>query len=190
MTEYQASNGIKVDSETQGITGRRRITFDHGNHGTSVEMSAEEAVALIESLDHEKDEDLGRWRWPESPDYVVYAKGETEAEPRSGVRVVHESSGRSRDIGRSIVDACESTVSTFGQAARAYFEAHPERKPWHDAKSGEIWVLTIDGSERVVSVVQQYEKDFNPISHPIYATFANGSEHITEARKIWPEDAS
>lgn len=139
--------------------------------------------ALREFFQHERDEELGRWRWPDNPQYVVYPRGD------SGVRVLDEGSGigSARLIHRN-GDPDNPTAEY--QAAYAYFGAHPERKPWHSAKPGEIWVLTIDDSEQVVSAVQQYEKDFNPISHPIYATFANGSERITAGRRIWPEDAS
>ena len=66
---------------------------------------------------------------------------------------------------------------------------------WRDTPQGtelSFWLATDDGPLLVTlnQAVQQYEKDFNPISHPIYATFANGSQRITAGRRIWPEDAS
>lgn len=177
--EYQASNGIKVDSETQGITGLRRITFDHGNHGTSVEMSAEEAVALIESLDHEKDDELGRWRWPENPDYVVYAPvGYSHY-----VRVLDERSAILEVIHR---EHLEGRGSLMAQAARAYFEAHPDRRPWNDAEEGDIWVLTgAGGLEQPWRRVNGVWRSIGTDRERTYDAVAARS-----GRRIWPEDAS
>lgn len=149
MTEFTASNGIKVDSGTQGIAGRRRIQFDHGNHGTTIEMSGEEASALIEALDHERDEELGRWRWPENPNFLVLNEQRNEVLSAQGnfhyrsVVVVEESSMSSmwcpdRDPNSKM--GLGDPVSRrggekFQAAARAYFDAHPEQKrDWADAQ--------------------------------------------------------
>ncbi len=46
------------------------------------------------------------------------------------------------------------------EAARAYVEAHPEAKPWQDAKPGEVWVLTLpdegDADAEIVTVATTY----------------------------------
>lgn len=148
-------------------------------------INREYKEVLREFFQHERDEELGRWRWPENPDYVVYVKCESESEPRAGVRVLHERTGRSRDIGRAVVNACEATVSRFGRAARAYFEAHPERKPWHDATEGEVWIVTpskaLTCGERV-----QYPAIFQAGRFRDHGGSWEARD-LTAARRIWPE---
>ncbi|MDH5133628.1 MULTISPECIES: hypothetical protein [unclassified Microbacterium] len=144
-------------------------------------INEEYKEALREFFQHERDEELGRWRWPDNPDYVVYVKCESESKPRAGVRVLHERTGRSRDIGRAVVNACEATVSRFGRAARAYFEAHPERKPWEDAITGEIWALTLE-SHVTAWTMNKRGKFEDPDS-----TIDPHSPMITDGRRIWPE---
>src|SRR5690606_1284379 len=93
--------------------------------------------ALREFFQHVRDEELGRWRWPKDPDYVVYP---TE----DGFLVVRESVGLSEFRNGLYVHDME------GEAARDYREAHPERKPWEDAMHGEAWVITYNGGEHAV----------------------------------------
>lgn len=190
MTDtFTASNGVTLHPHDS----RMDVNCSGSAHPDGHKLSVKETEALREFFQHERDEELGRWRWPENPDYVVYPVIQSAHEMAFGqnlsVMVFHEPTGVLKGYCRE-EDQGGDLTREYPGAARAYFEAHPERKPWHSAKPGEIWVLTIDDSEQVVSAVQQYEKDFNPISHPIYATFANGSERITAGRRIWPEDAS
>lgn len=148
-------------------------------------INEEYKEALREFFQHERDEELGRWRWPENPDYVVYVKCESESEPLAGVRVLHERTGRSRDIGRAVVNACEATVSGFGRAAREYFEAHPERKPWHEAKPWETWVFTIDGKEQ--SATLDEDREFRDRSFHTCSWMHVKDDRISAGRRIWPE---
>lgn len=173
MTVYEATNGIKVDSETQAITGRRRIQFDHGNHATAVEMSGEEAAALIETLDHEKDNDLGRWRWAENPHYVVYTS-------RRPYLVLNELTGDTLQTSRDD-PYVDNGFGTIYNAAAAYFEAHPERKPWEDAKEGQVWIITYNRRE-FPAIFQAGEFRDHGGSWTVDA--------ITAARRIWPEEVS
>ncbi|MCJ1709284.1 hypothetical protein [Microbacterium sp. VKM Ac-2923] len=93
-------------------------------------------LALSELFRAETDKNLGRWRWPTDPDYVVYAFGLRD------VKVLRESTGASRSFTTD-----ELTVpSAMRDAARAYFDAHPEKnldapKPWHKATLGDVWVM-------------------------------------------------
>lgn len=187
MTEtFTASNGARIEIHESRID--IKCTGDSGEQHF---LSTKETEAAREFFKHEADEQLGRWRWPENPDYVIYAKKESDSEPRTGVRVVHEATGRSRDIGRDVVEACEATVSTFGRAARAYFEDHPERKPWEGANPGEVWLLTLEGVESAFYPSKSLDRHFTPVA-PNTGTTAvpmNWPE-ITAGRRIWPEDAS
>lgn len=177
MNDFTASNGVSV-SRQPPVTDRGSWLMVDG-HMTS----PNDAQALREFFQHERDEERGLWRSPTDPSWTTVRRNTT---------IYFQNEDHERNFWFIVGnDATLKPWSGDLQAvAREYLEAHPERKPWHSAKPGEIWVLTIDDSEQVVSAVQQYEKDFNPISHPIYATFANGSEHITDARRIWPADAS
>lgn len=174
MSEFTASNGIKVRIDSPYLDL-------HTGQGWGAVGGSKETEAIREFFQHERDEELGRWRWPENSEYVVYAKKATDpATAMPSVRVISESTGRSRDLERSVLNACESTLSAFGKAARAYFEAHPERKPWHDAKTGEVWVITVVGEESAWTVNNKGQFE-NPDS-----TYELTNPHITAARRIWP----
>lgn len=165
--EWKARSGRTVKVAEDGS-----IAFHLGNGylGVDVAFDAEEFYQA------KRDDDFGRWRWPKNPDYVVYAPvGYSHY-----VRVLDERSAILEVIHR---EHLEGRGSLMAQAARAYFEAHPERMPWRDAKPGEGWAVTIGGEERLATVQDSY--------------FWIGSEaysvddgEITGARKVWPEDAS
>lgn len=159
--QMKARNGFSVRAaENGGI----EVTGTGGVRDYTPPMAA---FAIEEFCQAKRDDDLGRWRWAENPDYVVYPKTESETEPRSGVRVVHELTGRSRDIERGVVDACEATVSIFGQAARAYFEAHPiEPKP------------TVD---EIISALRECARDSASGSHASSSPLLRGAVLVTQA---------
>lgn len=181
MEKFTASNGWELRSNG-AIYSSDRAAYP---------LIGKDAVKALRGLFlHERDQELGRWRWPENPDYVVYRKAASASEPHPGVRVVHEATGRSRDIGVEVNNACDPTVSMFGRAARAYFAAHPEPKPWHDAKPGEVWVLTVDGYEDMVMTVHEskyggYRFRLTDQDGTIYAL---DTPAITAGRRIWPEE--
>lgn len=68
------------------------------------------------------------------------------------------------------------------QAARAYFAAHPVRKPWEDAKPGEVWIVTDPTGEHAYLVDDEQFYD----SARDYGLYFNDGM-ITAARRIWPE---
>ncbi|MDR7189743.1 hypothetical protein J2Y46_002569 [Microbacterium sp. BE35] len=119
---FTASNGVQITDRGGSLFIGSTILFGAGStHGP----------ALAEYFRAKEDERLGRWRWPENPEYVVYPA------PRDGTKqadfdafVVDEALGasgeyvRADDDGNSIVLASPLTL-----AARAYFAAHPVRKP-------------------------------------------------------------
>lgn len=136
-------------------------------------------VAACEGVDYlreyfrdERDQELGRWRWAENPDYVVYPHPDGDF-----ARVVSEVSGDSNGIYR---DAERHTGSNFERAAVAYFAAHPEPKPWHDAKPGEVWHVETDYRTGNAWVLDSgaFMFDNEAWAEP---------EFIRTARRIWPE---
>lgn len=173
MDKYTASNGIEVEREGW----RMNIACEGGDYPEGHHLSAGETDALREFFQAERDEELGRWRYPENPDYVVYPA----ADDADLITVMRESVARIRKMRREgfgLTDYAEQFVA----CAEAYFEAHPERKPWEDAKEGDVWLLTINGEEE--ALLFRHDRTF--ISRD-GDEFAPEEAYITAGRRIYPE---
>lgn len=190
MSKFEASNGVSVRAIDTSIGVRfavRDSDPDNAPGSTKPEsveswLDPRQVQALRELFQHERDTELGRWRWPENPDYVVYPR------PDGYVRVVCEVDGTSDSFLRQ--DTVNPSTLIPVMVARAYFEAHPEPKPWHDAKPGEVWALTTDAEsgEHAWGVDPDYRGgrfvyigglSNLPTDHP----------DITAGRRIWPEES-
>lgn len=179
MNDFTASNGLKV---RRGSNGALQI-----GDGLSAWLPTEETTdAIQEFFRVEEDTRLGRWRWPENPDYVVYPKNDGLFE------VLRESDGM---VLTSTISGNHSFQDQHAQAARAYIAAHPEPKPaWHDAKPGEVWALSIVEREgEVLTLARQgghvrfwevADSDEEPM------TWGFRSSAITAGRRIFPEPAA
>ena len=85
-------------------------------------------------------------------------------------------------------DQTHATASEAGlKALREFFEYEANRKPWHEAKPGEVWVLTMDGAEHAWGVGTAF--DLGP-----EFVYAGGESNmpltwheITAGRRIYPE---
>ncbi|MGW9587463.1 hypothetical protein [Microbacterium sp. NPDC055455] len=143
-------------------------------------LGGEELAALREFFRAEEDERLGRWRWPENPDYVVYPdeSGKTEV-----VEVLCESTGMSLSSTRT---GNAPHRDAHADAARAYFDAHPEPKPWHEAQIDEVWLLTIDGVEEAYRTEMVSHVRFFAIRAENGMTYGTRSSEITAGRRIYP----
>lgn len=177
--KFTASNGVTVSSETQAITGRRRIKFETEHVGEVFEVSGEYMTALVEKLDHERDQELGRWRYNS---YLVIYQAENH-QPGNRARSVYVLDERTakmhmRHEGQAAWREADPELTT---AAASYFAAHPLPKPWHDAKPGEVWVLTVDGKEDAFKLHGDLFR--NGALWDIEQT----DRHITAGRRIWPE---
>lgn len=124
---------------------------------------------------NERDEELGRWRWPANPDYVVYPP--VGGEP--AVRVLDEVQVTVDLVFRDGLDGRGALVA---QAARAYFNAHPKR-PWGDACPGEVWVVTELADPERAYLVDDFQ--FYDSSRDYALNFDDSN--IVAARRIWPE---
>lgn len=182
MTDtFTASNGMTVERDHNND-----VIVDRSIGCASVFMADGTALALREFFQHERDEELGRWRWPENPEWLA-VEGERSPEGRTVV-VVNE-----RTLDRFWFNERVMTIpgdaSTAHKAGCAYFEAHPERKPWEDAKPGEVWVLTFDGAE---DTFKAYESRYGTIYFTRSRETSTGlvDERITAGRRIWPENAT
>lgn len=176
MTEtFTASNGMTVER-------------DHNNDVVidtiSVFMAEGTALALREFFQHERDEELGRWRWPENSNVVAWASRRSN---EKDVTVLEEETGYVGYFTRADVEDVRSSEGLIRRAARAYFEAHPERKPWEDATEGDIWALTFEsgGTSAWVRVEEGWVIPGEELRAKLHLGFT-----ITAGRRIWPEDAS
>jgi hypothetical protein len=140
-------------------------------------MKPDELGALREFFRAEEDERLGRWRWPTDPALVVYPSR------ADWVTVVSETDGVASRFRPEDVDVA---LTLNARAARAYFDAHPEPKPWHDAEPEEVWILTIDGEE-VLALIDE-DREFHHRSQRRFRSVLD--ESITAGRRIWPEVTS
>lgn len=181
MTEFTASNSYRIELSggavsVHNVSGHERHVF--GRY--TIE-------ALREFFQHERDEELGRWRWPENPDYVVYPM------PDGRARVLRDTDGMffvwARSDSARTVDREDAGGAV--RAACAFFEAHPERKPWEDAKDGEIWEFTL-GCSKGQYLAEGGRFFLLPLRTPSEpgwkpASFARDFE---QGKRIWAEDAS
>lgn len=173
MEQYTASNGIAVRLD-DGY-----LDVKHPN-AQWVDICGNYVVdALREFFRAEEDERLGRWRWPENPDYVVYPKTSGSA------LVLHEPYPTT--VWSYDSNTCGATGAASERAARAYFDAHPEPKPaWHDAKPWETWVVTIDGMEHARTLDE--DRDLRDPRYSENAWVHITDSRITAGRRIWPEE--
>lgn len=175
--EFTASNGLKV---TERYDGERVYLYDTNGENLMKQwdfIGSRDTVALAEYYRAKEDERLGRWRWPENTDYVALPRERTDT-PREKrrVRVIHEPSG-------DFMDTVEgsSLVGVFKDAARAYFDAHPEPKPWHDAAEGEVWEIEFKAGKHAWFVNGAYFQSTKTLTN-IYKT----DPDILSAHRIYP----
>jgi len=169
------------------------VMFDHANGY----LSPASAMDAEEFYLDKRDRDLGRWRCPTDPEWVA-REVERDAYGRRQVLVLNECTFEVRAYTHQNVADTASGEPVKYRVARAFFEAHPERKPWHDAKEGEIWAVTIRGEEHITRVMSPRDgisKDATEAAFLALDVAApdwvyRESPWITAGRRIWPEDAS
>lgn len=151
-------------------------------------MDITKIAALREFFQAERDEELGRWRWPENPNVVVYPDADG---PSRSVTIVFEETGgvvigmRERFLASVADEGHESR-----KAARAYFEAHPESKPWHNAECGDSWYLEPFGIVYACVGDRNHSTGLWFTRANVYGAVENvqlTDPRITDARKVWPE---
>lgn len=131
---------------------------------------------------HERDQELGRWRVPSMSGVVVYPR-----ESPGVFDVVDES----RAVSYRVKPGDTEASFTVRHAVEEYRAAHPVPKPWHDAQTGEVWVLQIDH----LGVAQEYggevacyldeRGDFLAVKGLMRIDARDAQ--ITAGHRIWPE---
>lgn len=188
--------GVFVAPEFKARSGRAVKTLENGHlrfDNVNGYLGAEAVMDAEEFFQAKRDAELGRWRWPSNPDYVVYLAANGQAiviDERSGLHV-YRYRGEAAEM-RRLRAATGEDIMLASKAAEAYFEAHPERKPWHDAKPGDVWLLTLDGVESAFYPSKSLARHFTPVA-PNTGTTAISFDwpEIEAGRCIFtPEDAS
>lgn len=185
-TKFTASNGLEIEIKEDGyLVGKENF------ESSLIDASAspEGVEALREFFQHERDQELGRWRDPVNRDLVVYPQpGSVTAEGRA-VLVLDDSTGVAFTYWEKYgLDGQGVTRYEKGQeAAGRYFEAHPVSSPWEEAKPREAWVLTIDGKECPATATLSLFSD--GCDFYIGGDCLNAHDpSITAGRRIWPEE--
>jgi hypothetical protein len=145
--------GILMD-KFKARSGREVVGAEDGSlmFAKAIGYLSKEAVFDAEEyFQAKRDAKLGRWRWPLNPDWVA-VEGDLTFEGRTVV-VVNERT-LDRFWGNERVRACAPDADAAHQAARAYFDAHPAPKPWHDAAEGEFWAVVHSDDFDVCRVVK------------------------------------
>lgn len=182
--EFKTRSGRIVKPQPDGSIGFAGL---NGYLGKSIVMDAEEYFQA------KRDAELGRWRYPLAPDYVVYRdKARAGGLTDGTVVVIHEPSGDRAWMdpdGAYSVDG--GTAPAITEAGRAYFKAFPfTRKPWQSARPGEVWVLTLpdegDHDAEIVTVATTYGTF---IADSLREWTLNAAS-ILSARPVSTEDAS
>ena len=151
QSRYETRSGRVVKVQENG-----GIVFDHVNGYITPEMVPDAA----EYFESRKDDELGRWRWPENPDYVVYPMVHD-------VQVLCERDAFSMPLTRAEVEAKPDASNRAWLAARAYFEAHPiEPKP------------TVD---EIISALRECARDSASGSHASSSPLLRGAVLVTQA---------
>jgi len=172
---FTASNGLMVERHEDD----RIVVFEGSAIPVMRTYKASVHVdALREFFQHEKDEHLGRWRSSADPRWTAVRRDKfAYFQCEDGIRSFNIHLDR------------EATLNAWNDdlraIAREYIAAHPEPKPWHDAKPGEVWLLNIDHKNAANEVAWQVatSTEFSRLGLAINKR----DERITAARRIWPE---
>lgn len=200
MNDFTASNGGTVeilDSGRVRVIDRspRRLSDNATSVSRATYLDVSQFEALREFFQAEADERLGRWRWPENPDITVrVAPKHAQRIGASGdtVMIQQDSDGYVGYYGRDSLPEITDRAGGIVRAGHAYFDAHPEPKPWHDAQIGETWVLLGAHLDLAVTVVGgMSERWFTRATvFGRVERFELTDPSITDARRIWPEVSS
>ena len=170
MNDFVASNGIRIVAENDHL----KVTATDNRVRYLLQDST---VALREFFLAERDAELGRWRSKEHPDCLVYFSFDGR------VIVVNERNGVSSPVYER--GQFPGTTGLFAKIALEYFSSHPERKPWHDAKEGESWLIVVDNAPKDVTVVKNDSFGEEFISSSIRCSIKYTG--ITYGKRIWPK---
>ena len=180
-TKFTASNGVEIETTENGEI------FVKGDYGYS-QAGPAGTKALREFFQHERDQELGRWRDPVNPDLVVYRRPEEDDCDGRAVAVLDASTGVAFTYWEKYgLDGQGVTIYEKGQeAAGRYFAAHPVPRPWDEAEPGEIWELTA-GLGGIKKLWVKTEREGWRSVHSNKTSYRVDRD-ATAGRRIWPEE--
>ncbi len=188
MEKFTASNGATVEEIETGSDGTRLLVWapypyndvERSGGSTTAYLIDDQRDALREFFQAERDAELGRWRHPELTDFVVYP----DEDDMNTIRVMFEPGGGISDYKREWIDGVTDPDGwNIARVVRDYFDAHPVRKPWENAKPGEVWLLDLTASgESAWFVNGDYFQDTKTL-----ANRHKGDKSFRAGRRIWPE---
>jgi hypothetical protein len=171
VNDFTASNGNTFRRYEDHVVVRTRSGMKLIGSSTIGRDLAEYTEHVAAEALAKRDAVIGRWRWPQNPDYVVYRTDHADS-----VRVIRESDGIARHYNLTY-----AASRPFDRAGRGYFDSLPEPKPWDAAKPGEVWALRFeDDSEEFAAV--KYDNRWKATE----GGWPN-EDLITAGRRIWPE---
>lgn len=175
---FIASNGVKV--EPVDAVGGNLYGLEVDSSHIHRKIGSRTTKALEEFFLVKRDKELGRWRDPEDPNFVVYRDKFHDDEEGRCILTVDERDGN--------MYHSWSKESIITPVAERYFDAHPEPKPWHDAKVGEVWVLT-QGKDNETRPWIYKQEEYWLSSDGVWALVTDDEINaITAGRRIWPEN--
>ena len=179
--KFKASNGIEIEK----ADGIELLVYDkQGILYTNITEPLGDA--LCEYFQYERDQKLGRVRWPENPDYVIYRDEQYDDEEGRYVRVLHEP----RAVALTAWDKWPAEPRiTSDFAARWYFTEGPgkQERPWEQAEAGEVWRLTHYGEEQ--NAVAEKDSSSGRVRFNTHDNYISAEDRgVTAGRKLLEAD--
>ncbi|MFL0711628.1 MAG: hypothetical protein ACJLS2_02295 [Microcella pacifica] len=175
---FTASNGTEVTTHSDGYL----VAVSSAGATEATSSPVRGMTALRELFQAERDASLGRWRSKEHPDYVVYQ----DPENADSIFLLDESAPEWVQVERPQGGRLSEWNEGIWAVAREFFAAHPEPKPpWHDAKPGEVWVLTYGGQPTAHVYTDRTAEGLAFLSDR--AIVSADDPDITAGRRIFPE---
>lgn len=147
----------------------------------SFNLTEDEVEALREYFRDERDRELGRWRDPEYPH--IFVRPNSGGNPEWVGVVKDNAEGLAYGQFRR---GDYPSLDPMSIVAHRYFAANPEKKPWHEAKPGEVWVIVGPTFEEVACTVVRSGGELY-FEDPVHDTFILIKGEITDGHRIWPE---
>ena len=175
-TKFTASNGVEIEPTENGCLGTG------GSIGQTF-VGPKAVKALREFFQHERDRELGRWRDPVHPNFVVYRVVDLDDNFGRAIQTLDETTGDTFFYWEKLERPSEGIRGR--EVVNRYFAAHPETKPWDEAETGDIWELTgADGLKQ--AWVRNGTGGWVSINAPKVMYY--DGRGVTAGRRIWPEE--
>lgn len=123
-------------------------------------------------------------------DSVLHAMSDVELAEK-----LREVADRAESASQTVGVTCAACGELVGAVAhiddvRIVSEGHwriTHRRPWHDAKPGEAWVISLHGGDEQAVIVETFQPGSHVFQIPDGESVSITRESITSARRIWPE---